>query len=137
MIILLPTLLVSLSTQKFTALPLSVATSQSDLPQDPGRLIQKIQLIAQDDGFDLRAAVRATDVRASTEDVEQRKWNPKSLSELQAILQSLKKLDPQHRRIELQPLPSHSTADVVRWMDAVSKGKEGELFPEIIVQSQK
>ena len=101
MIILLPTLLLSLSTQKFTVLPLSVAGSQSEIPQDPNRLIQKIQLISEDQGFLLQASVRSTDVRADINDVEERKWNPQTLKELQTILQSLKKLDPKHRRIQI------------------------------------
>ena len=136
MIILLPTLLLSLSTQKFTALPLSVAGSQSDLPQDPNRLIQTLQLTDKGDGFLLKASVRSTDVRASLEDLEERTWNPTSLTELQTILQSLKKIDPKHRRIEILPNPSRPTQEVVLWMDVVSKNTEGELFPEIVIQSQ-
>ena len=136
MIILLPTLLLSLSTQKFTVLPLSVAGSQSEIPQDPNRLIQKIQLISEDQGFLLQASVRSTDVRADINDVEERKWNPQTLKELQTILQSLKKLDPKHRRIQIQPQPESSTEEVVLWMDVVSKNAQGELFPEIVIQRQ-
>ena len=136
MIILLPTLLLSLSTQKFTALPLSVAGSQSDLPQDPNRRIQLLQLTDEDGGFVLKASVRSTDVRASIEDLEERTWAPASLTELQTILQSLKQIDPKHKRIEILPNPSRRTEEVVLWMDVVSKDAKGELFPEIVIQSQ-
>lgn len=137
MIILLPTLLLSLSTQKFTALPLSIASTQDQAPQDPNRVIQEILLKATEDGFVLHAKVRSTDVRADASDVEERNWDLKSLSALQSTLQSLKKIDPKHRRIQIQPLPQNQTSEVVRWMDLVSKSPDGVLFPEIMVQSQK
>ena len=137
MIILLPTLLISLSTQKFTALPLAIAGTQNDIPPRPNQIIQEITLQAQKKGFLIDAKVRSTDVRSTLDNLEEKQWKISSLQELQPILQTLKKLDPLHRRILIKPLPLSQTEEVVQWMDLVSKDSNGELFPEISIQGQE
>ena len=44
MMLLLPTLLLSTSTQKFTSVPLSIAGSAEEIPDRPGSPIKKIWL---------------------------------------------------------------------------------------------
>ena len=57
------------------------------------------------------------------------------LAELQAVLSTLKRLDPKRERITLVPAADTATDEVVRWMDAVRRGPEGELFPRVILQA--
>ena len=133
MMLLLPTLLLSTSTQKFTTLPLSIASSAEELPDRPGSPIKKIILSASDDGFSVQAWVRTTDVRSK--DLEEKTWNVENTAELYQALAQLKQIDPTHKRVTLAPLASSKTEDVVRWMDVVSNDSEGNtLFPEIVIE---
>lgn len=133
MMLLLPTLLLSTSTQKFTSVPLAIAGSAQEIPDRPGSPIKKILLKTTEDGFRLKAWVRTTDVRSH--DVEERFWEIHDTKELHNALVQLKKIDPTHRRIILTPLPSSHTEDVVRWMDVLGSAPDGSvLFPEIVIE---
>ena len=133
MMLLLPTLLLSTSTQKLSVLPLSIAGSSEDLPSDPGSTIKKISLQAEASGFQLLAWVRTTDVRA--QGFEEKSWSIQDTQALHDVLLQLKSLDPEHKRIALKPLSDSKTEDVVRWMDVLSQDPSGKpLFPEIIIE---
>ena len=133
MMLLLPTLLLSTSTQKFTSVPLSIAGSAEEIPDRPGSPIKKIWLQTIEEGFSLQAWVRTTDVRSH--DLEERSWDIQDTQELHEALLQLKKIDPTHRRIVLTPLPTSSTEDVVRWMDVLGSAPDGSsLFPEIVIE---
>ena len=133
MMLLLPTLLFSTSTQKFTAVPLSIASSSEESIERPGAPIKKIHLIAREDGFWLKAWVRTTDVRSS--DWEERNWDIRSTEQLHDALQQLKKIDPSAQRITISPLSSSPTEAVVRWMDVVRNTPDGTiLFPEVVME---
>lgn len=133
MMLLLPTLLLSTSTQKFTSVPLSIAGSAQEIPDRPGSPIKKILLKTIENGFRLQAWVRTTDVRSH--DLEERSWEIQGTQELHDALLQLKKIDSTHRRIVLTPLPTSSTEDVVRWMDVLGSAPDGSvLFPEIVIE---
>ena len=133
MMLLLPTLLLSTSTQKLSVLPLSIAGSSEELPSDPGNTIKKILLRAESNGFQLQAWVRTTDVRS--QDFEEKNWTIEDTQTLHDVLTQLKALDPDHQRIILKPLASSKTEEVVRWMDVISQDSTGaSLFPEIIIE---
>ena len=133
MMLLLPTLLFSTSTQKFTAVPLSIAGSAEELVEKPGSPIKKIQLFALEQGFSLQAWVRTTDVLSS--DWEERGWEIANTEQLHDALLQLKKIDPSAQRITISPLSTSSTEDVIRWMDVVRRSPDGGvLFPEIVME---
>ena len=89
MMLLLPTLLLSTSTQKLSALPLSIAGSAEELPENTGTGIHKIVLSAQDSGFSLQAWVQTTDIRSQT--LEEKQWRIQNTNELHTALKQLKK----------------------------------------------
>ena len=133
MMLLLPTLLLSTSTQKLSALPLSIAGSAEELPENTGTGIHKIILSAQDSGFSLQAWVQTTDIRSQT--LEEKQWRIQNTKELHAALSQLKKIGPQHSRIILKPQKNTRTEDVVRWMDVIRQTPKGQvLFPEIVIE---
>ena len=133
MMLLLPTLLLSTSTQKLTTLPLSIASSAEELPDRPGSPIKKIVLTSTGKGFSVQAWVRTTDVRSK--DLEEKTWDVQNTKELYQALLQLKKIDPTHKRVTLSPLASSTTEEVVRWMDVVSQDPDGQtLFPEIVIE---
>ena len=55
---------------------------------------------------------------------------------MQAVLATFKNLDPDRERVRLIPLRDSTTAEVVRWMDAVRYGPTGALFPRVILETQ-
>ena len=137
MILLLPTLILGTSTQKFTSLPLAIAGSSEERPLDPNRTMDRIHLKIEENELVLRAWVRQTDIRAGERDVEEKTWRIQSKEALLSLLQQLKQIDPAHKRIEIQPHRGNRTDEVVRWMDIVQKSPDGELFPEILIESSQ
>ena len=114
MMLLLPTLLLSTSTQKFTTLPLSIASSAEELPDRPGSPIKKIVLSASEDGFSVQAWVRTTDVRSK--DLEEKTWNVENTAELYQALAQLKQiarlLAPAQARPFFRHIASASTSNL-------------------------
>lgn len=135
MMLLLPTLLLCLAPQKLTGLPLSVSGPSEALPPPPPGAVEKLLLQATPDGFTIQARVRRTDVLASAGDVETKNWTLTEADSLPSILRQIKSLDTTRKRITVIPTLETSTAQLVWWMDLCRKDSQGELFPEVILQS--
>lgn len=136
MMLLLPTLLLAMAPQKLTGLPLSVPGPSEELPPLPPGPVESIEVQITSVGAILSAEIRATDVRATTGDTETKQWNLTRPQDVQPVLRGLKKLDPERTRLRLIPDPSSTTADVVYWMDIVRNDVDGELYPNVVVDSQ-
>ena len=136
MMLLLPTLLLAMSPQKLTGLPLSVPGPSEDLPPLPTGPIERLTLELTSPDATLTAQIRSTDVRESTGDTETKQWPITEGVNIHPILRRLKNLDPERTRLRLIPVPESTTADVVYWMDLVRSDKEGELFRNVVVDSQ-
>ena len=136
MMLLLPTLLLAMSPQKLTGLPLSVPGPSEKLPPMPSGPIEQLNLELKASDIILTAQIRSTDVRASAGDTETKQWSIKSASDLVPILRRLKSLDPDRTRLRLLPAAESTTADVVYWMDIVRSDESGELFRNVVVDGQ-
>ena len=138
MILLLPVLLMATSAQKLAGLPLSVPGPADLLPPPPPGPVESLRVQRQADGsgFVVTAEVRRTDVGSSAGDTEQTTLSVADLPALQGQLRALKEIDPERRRIRLQPSAGTPTEEVVRMMDAVRADARGELFPNIVLETE-
>ena len=136
MMLLLPTLLLAMSPQKLTGLPLSVPGPSEELPPMPSGPVERLTLELKSSETTLTAEIRSTDVRASAGDTETKQWSIHSAAELTPILRRLKSLDPERTRLRLVPASESTTADVVYWMDIVRNDSIGELYRNVVVDSQ-
>ena len=135
MVLLLPALLMATSAQKLTGLALSVPGPSEQLPPEPTGNVEKLSVTRVPQGYLLSAEVRSLDVLAGAGDtVLQEKVVP-TLTALQTELASYKKDDEKRERITLIPAEDTPTEEVVRWMDAVRRGPDGELYPRVILQT--
>ena len=134
MMILLPTLLLVTTPQKLIGLPLSMAGTTTEIPPSPPGVIESLNVEVNPTSFVLQANVRKTDVLASAGDVETKTWSFTEWKELITQLESLKKLDPSRKRIQLQPHATSTTKQVIHWMDTLQRG---DLFSEVIVESSQ
>ncbi len=135
MVLLLPALLMATSAQKLTGLALSVPGPSEQLPPEPSSAVERLSVTRIPAGYLITAEVRATDVLASAGDTERKELLAADLVGLQTQLAVLKRLDGKRQRITLIPAPDTPTEEVVRWMDAVRHGPEGELFPRVILET--
>lgn len=135
MVLLLPALLMATSAQKLTGLSLSVPGPSEQLPPEPTGIVERLSVTRVSAGYQITAEVRSTDVLAGAGDTERKDLLVASLSELQVQLATLKGLDPKRARITLVPAADTPTEEVVRWMDAVRRGPEGELYPRVILET--
>ena len=135
MVLLLPMVLLTTSSQKLTGLGLGVPGPTEELPPEPPGPVEGLRVVRVADGFVISAEVRNTDVLAQVGDTERKEMRANDLSELQTALGTLKKLDPKRERITLAPNPEMETREVVAWMDAVRAGPDGELYPRVILES--
>lgn len=135
MVLLLPTVLLTTSAEKLTGVTLGVSGASETLPPEPPGLVEAITVKREAQGYAVSAAVRNSDVRASAGDTELRQYAAADLTELQGVLSTLKRLDPKRERITLVPAADTATDEVVRWMDAVRRGPDGELFPRVVLQA--
>ena len=133
MILLLPTLLLVTSTQKTTALPLSIAGNAKDIPPAISGIISSLDVIATEDGYRIEAKFKRTDMNASDADVEQKSWGINKENDLQKKLRELKNIDSLRTRIRLKPKPSADTQTVIHLLDLLKRDGEGELFPETLI----
>ena len=132
MMLLLPTLLLALSPEKSTTLPLSLS-SPNELPPKQNGPVESLRIAAAESGFTITASIRTTDVLASTGDVEQKEWRLENLQALQLTLRQIKNLDPKRERVTIYPAAESLTEEVVHWMDVIRRDKSGTLFPEIVI----
>ena len=135
MVLLLPALLMATSAQKLTGLALSVTGPSEQLPPEPTGAVEKLSVARVEAGYLITAEVRSTDVLASAGDTEHKDLLVSDLTALQAQLAVLKGLDTKRKRITLIPDAATPTEEVVRWMDAVRHGPDGELFPRVILET--
>lgn len=137
MILVLPMVLMTTSAQKLTALPLGIPGPSETLPPEPPGAVESLHVERTDDGYLVTADVRKTDVLATSGDTEHRVLHAGDLRQLQQVLGTLKSLDPSRKRITLEPAPTTTTDEVVRWMDAVRAGPSGELYPNVILEARQ
>jgi hypothetical protein len=137
MILLLPLLLLVGSPQKNTGLPLSVAGPAEELPPAPPGPVESLEVRALEEGFQIKAEVRTTDVRATAGDTESKGWETEDLEALQKVLRQVKGLDASRKRITVRPGLSYTAQQVVQLMDVVQRDQKGELFTEIVLQGKR
>ncbi|MFT5685062.1 MAG: hypothetical protein ACI8RZ_006008 [Myxococcota bacterium] len=135
MVLLLPALLMATSAQKLTGLALSVPGPSEQLPPEPTGAVEKLSVSRLPSGYLITAHVRSTDVLASVGDTERKELLVANLTDLQIQLAVFKGLDGKRQRITLVPGADTPTEEVVRWMDAVRRGPDGELYPRIILET--
>lgn len=135
MLLLLPFLLLTTSTQKLTGLALGLPGPSEELPPEPPGAVERLTVSRVPQGYAVVADVRNTDVLASTGDTERRELFAADLNALQETLASLKALDRKRDRITLVPAADTPADEVVRWMDAVKLGPSGELYPRVILEA--
>jgi hypothetical protein len=137
MVLLLPVLLQTTSSQKLTSLALSVHSSSSDLPPLPSGDLESVHVYRDARGYTVRIQIRSTDVNASLGDTETKEFQAEDLATLQERLAEVKSLDTRQERVILVPAQDTQTAELVRWMDAVRKWPEGELFPQVVLAAEQ
>jgi len=87
----------------------------------------------------IRARLKRTDVRASTEELEEREIpvppgeTGLNLKGLQEKLRTLKALSPLQQKIALQPQDDVLTHQLVVVMDAIRSDNQGDLFPQVVL----
>jgi hypothetical protein len=135
MLLLLPWLIQATSGGKLTGLPLSLPGASEELPPESPGAVEGLTVTQVGTGFEVRAAVRNTDVMAGAGDTEERVWQADSIASLQEVLGTIKALDPKRDRITLVPDAGASAQAVVTWMDAVRGSTQGVLFPKVILQT--
>ena len=150
MVLLLPVLLRTTTTQKLTSLALNVHGSSSELPPVPTGPLESVKVYREDVGYRVQIEIRNTDVNASQGDTEVKEFRADDpdcalqedptgcyLGALQTLLAvEIKTRDPQQERVILVPAASTQTEEVVRWMDAVRAWPQGELFPQVVLASE-
>lgn len=135
MLLLLPFLLLTTSTQKLTGLALGLPGPSETLPPEPPGAVERLTVRRVPAGYAVEADVRNTDVLASAGDTERRELLAADLPGLQETLATFKALDAKRDRITLVPAPDTPADEVVRWMDAVKAGPAGELYPRVILEA--
>ena len=136
MMLLLPTLLLAMSPQKLTGLPLSVPGPSEDLPPlPPGPIevadpaIERLRSHPHRSNPCHRCARKYRRHRNQTMANRRRRRYPPDFTPPQEP-------DPERTRLRLIPAQESTTADVVYWMDLVRSDKEGELYRNVVVDSQ-
>ena len=135
--ILLPCLMLTTSLYRLTTLPFTMpARGEGTAP--PPSVLEGLEVHIRGDDIVVRAALRTTDVTAST---GQAVWNetthlPKNghpaVDALQEQLASLHRLDPTNPRVTVVPGDDTPTDRLVWVMDAVRQGADSTpLFTEI------
>lgn len=136
MLLLLPLALLCTSLERRAGIGLALTGSEASLPDDGGPL-EALRVERTPSGFTIIAEVRSSDVRAHAGDVEQQSFEAETLTELGKIAGRMKRLDPNHKRATLVPLPTSTTAQIVRWMDVLRGGGNKPLFPEVVLETQR
>lgn len=135
--ILLPTLLITTSLQRLSALAVALSgRDNASASVEPG-IIEDIEVQVEGETILLRTALRTLDIRAMT---GERTWNELLLPPLDgrpdwlALRQSLQefhRMDPSRRSIRLVPDAMTSTSTLTSLMDVVRASPEGPLFDQI------
>ncbi len=141
MLLLLPFLLLTTSPQKLVGLGLKLPAAQANALAATGE-VETLRVELHEDRLVMRAALRRSDVRASTGEVEQ--WEQvlphvpgeesgqiMQLAEMQRHARALKEMAPLRQRVLLVPDDSVATEEVVWVMDALREDASGELFPQV------
>jgi hypothetical protein len=136
LLLLLPFLLLTTSSQKLTALPLRLGGLEGAQTAQ----IRTLTIELADGVAEVVAEVRRTDVLADASDVDRRRVVVVPLADgsvdcagLSEALWSLHRLDPEPTRVRLLPDDEMATAEVVAVLDAV-RARAGEpLFPDVVV----
>ena len=137
MVLLLPVLLRTTTSQKLTSLALGVHSSTSDLPPLPSGDLESVRIYREPSGYTVQIQIRNTDVTASQGDTETKEFQAESLASLQETLAKVKALDTRQERVILVPAQETETAELVRWMDAVREWPQGELFPQVVLAAEQ
>lgn len=137
MLLVVPAVLLASTGQRLTGLGLALAGPEDDLPPLPPGPVEELRVQTEAEGFRLQVRVRRTDVRAQAGAVEEQEFLLADLAALQQQLGRVKALDPGRRRLSLRPHPESTAEELVRQLDALRQGPQGELFPEVIVEADE
>ena len=135
MVLLLPVLLRTTTSQKLTSLALGVHSSTSDLPPVRSGILESVKVYRETEGYTVAIELRSQDLNASSAGVELKEMYADNLSSLQERLAEVKALDTRQERVILVPSEDTPTEELVRWMDAVRQWPEGALFPQVVLAS--
>ena len=138
MVLLLPVLLQTTTSQKLTSLSLGVHSSTSELPPSLGGELQKLSVVRDSTGYRVQTQTITTDVGASLGDgnTQFSEQLYTSLKDLQAGLHEVKERYPQQSRVILIPAPDTEVEELVRWMDAVRGSNQGALYDEVVLATE-
>lgn len=122
MMILLPTLLMVTNPQKMVAVPLSLSKAGGTFTPTHSGLVERINVVASQNGFLVEMRVRKSDVLASTGNTEVKSWSVQTWSDVQVRLREVQKVDPEQSKIHLQPASTHDAQTVLGWLDSLQLG---------------
>ena len=136
--LLLPFLLLTTSPQKLVGLHMQAQKTGVGVALTTGE-VEHISVLMSPNDLSILARLKRTDVRASAEELEERKIAVPSadsglnLAGLQERLRGLKALSPLQEKIHLQPQDDVLTQQLVVVMDALRKDAQGVLFPQVVL----
>jgi hypothetical protein len=134
--ILLPTLLITTSLQRLTALGVSLAGTEEGADPSPGS-IRDLEVLVGADALLVRAEIRTLDVRA---EALSGAWNETriphvdtrpDIATLRARLEDLARLDPERKALRIVPHAETPTSTLLLLMDAARLSPHGRLYPDI------
>ncbi len=140
LLLLLPLLLVTTSAQKRVGLDLKVSSGAGIQVPSLGA-VESLAVHMTPGGLEVRAAVRRTDVTASSGETEERRVplpntvDGPDLASLQSTLREFKRLDPTRERVALLPTDEVAAGTLVAVLDAVRGDRAGPLFPTPLLGS--
>ena len=119
MMILLPTLMMVTNPQKIVSVPLSLSSGPGQFTAPHSGIVERVSVVATDEGFTVAINVRKSDVLASTGNVETKTWTVQSWPDVLTRLEDVRQLDNEQKKIRITPTKTHSAQDVIHWMDTV------------------
>ena len=119
MMILLPTLLMVTNPQKMVAVPLSLSKPNGTFAPTHTGVVEKINIVATQNGFTVEMHVRKSDVLASTGNTEIKSWDVSDWNGVQNRLNEIQKVDPEQGKVSLRPNPMNDAQTVIGWLDSL------------------
>ena len=119
MMILLPTLLMVTNPQKMVAVPLSLSKPNGTFTPTHTGVVEKINIVATQNGFTVEMHVRKSDVLASTGNTEIKSWDVSDWNGVQNRLNEIQKVDPEQGKVSLRPNPMNDAQTVIGWLDSL------------------
>jgi hypothetical protein len=138
LVLLVPFVLLTSSPVHLAALGLALAAEAPAAPRSGA--VRDVVVLLRGDEIEIRALVRRTDVTASDRDVEERvtRLPPTAtgpdLTGLGDVLDGLRRLDPDRRRLRLAPEDGVPAGRVVAAMDVARGGPDAPRFADVVLE---